>query len=168
MREYFKGRLYVLPPNSGTNNMFFDFYDQCEHEAVLIDEFYGNWKWSAMLQVVDRYEIYVQTRAGAPCLFFPHYLIFTSNKDPREWYPNMEWKYLNRRILQIFKFGSQNILGKKKLRYFIDFEKYGKAQEDKEKKEQEEEKLQKEIQTTISAQNDEDRKAIPEESVGFF
>ncbi len=170
VREYFKKELYVLPPNSGTNNMFFDFYDQCEHRAVLIDEFYGNWKWSALLQVTDRYPIYVQTRAGSPCLFFPEYLIFTSNKSPREWYLNMEWKYLNRRILKIFHFPAQNPVTKfkKKFRYFIDFEKYGKAQEDKEKKEQEEEDKEKKDLQEIHPSNVEDWADVSEESKGYF
>ena len=75
VREYFKDELYISPPNSGTNNIFFDMFDQCQHRAVLVDDYYGYWKWSAMLQVCDRYSIYVQTRNSLPCLFFPEFLI---------------------------------------------------------------------------------------------
>ncbi len=105
VRDYFKEEeLYILPPNSGTNNVFFDFYDPRQHRAVLIDDFYGYWKWSAMLQICDRYPMQVQTRNSSPTYFFPEHLIFTSNRSPESWYPNMNYKTLKRRIHEVHHF----------------------------------------------------------------
>ncbi len=92
--------LYILSPDSGTRNMFFTGYDDTVYDAVLIDDFYGNYPWSSMLRICDRYPIDVQTRDSAPVQFNPKYLFFTSNKDPRLWYKNMNWPTLHRRVCE--------------------------------------------------------------------
>ncbi len=96
--------LYILSPDSGTRNLFFSGYDDTIHDAVLIDDFYGNYPWSSMLRICDRYPIDVQTRDSTPVQFNPKYLIFTSNKDPRLWYKNMNWVTLQRRVHAIIHF----------------------------------------------------------------
>ncbi len=138
-----KEELFIIPPNSGTNNMFWDFYDQAEHRAVLVDDYEGKWYWPTMLQICDRYEIRAQTRSGPPVVFFPEYLIFTSNRDPRDWYPYESFPTLQRRILKIIHFPAQ-ISKKKKKKVFIDFEKYAKEKIQEEEKELQEEELQEE------------------------
>lgn len=106
--DYFKypesPQLYILAPDSGTRNLFFSGYNDHIHNAVLIDDFYGNYPWSSMLRICDRYPIDVQTRDSTPVQFNPEYLIFTSNKDPRLWYKNMKWETLRRRVTAIIHF----------------------------------------------------------------
>ncbi len=102
VREKFrKEELFILPPNSGTNNVFFDYYDQTIHRAVLVDDYFGFWRYTSFLQIIDRYPMFVQTRSGAPVYFNPEYIIFTSNKDPKLWYPNMDFAPIRRRIEKI-------------------------------------------------------------------
>ncbi len=123
VRSYFtEEELFVLPPNSGTNNVFFDFYDPRQHRAVLVDDFYGFWKWSAMLQICDRYPMQVQTRNSSPTYFYPEHLIFTSNKDPRQWYPNMNYATLKRRIHEIHHFSSLTTLLWGDIKKTVDFD----------------------------------------------
>ncbi len=115
--------IYMLPPNSGTNNMFFTGYDDTIHDCVLIDDFYGKYPWSSLLRICDRYPIKVQVRDSSPIHFNPKYLIFTSNKDPRLWYKNMHWPTLLRRLHAIIHF---TVLTGSKIN-FNDYPKHGQS-----------------------------------------
>lgn len=61
-------------------------------EVVVIDEYYGWFPWDYMLRLTDRYPMRVETKGG--CVqFVAKKIIFTSNSDPKDWYPNMTAKY---------------------------------------------------------------------------
>ena len=66
-----------------------------------------------------------------------------------DWYPNMRWEYLDRRILKIIHFPAQTFFKKKK-KIFVDFDKYAKEKILQEEREEEaylqEEKLQEEVE----------------------
>lgn len=82
--------VYVLTQNdSGTP--WFDGY--AGQDVILIDDFYGWIKVSFLLKLMDRYPMNVQVK-GSMVPFVSKKIVFTSNKDPRDWYswPNEQVK----------------------------------------------------------------------------
>lgn len=65
---------------------WWDEYDK--HETVIFDEFYGWIKFSLLLRICDRYPLRME-RKGGFVNFKSKTLIFTTNKKPEEWYPNI-------------------------------------------------------------------------------
>lgn len=64
---------------------FWDGYQ--EHENVVIDEFTGQIGIEHLLRWCDRYPVSVETK-GSATVFSAKKIWFTSNIDPRKWYPN--------------------------------------------------------------------------------
>jgi len=76
------------------NAQYWDGYDG--EDTIVIDEFYGWFPWDFLLRLTDRYPLKLAVKGGTvPCSATT--IVFTSNKHPREWYPNSryEWNALN-------------------------------------------------------------------------
>ena len=69
---------------------------------VVIDEFYGQIRWSTLLRLLDRTPCTVEIKGGT-VNFAPRNIYITSNKHPIEWYVKHEWATLNRRIDFIYR-----------------------------------------------------------------
>lgn len=84
-----------LMPGKG-QSPFADGYNG--EECILFDEFYGWLPYNLVLRITDRYRLILQTKGDSvECLSRMN--IFTSNKPPSEWYPNVEdQSALNRRF----------------------------------------------------------------------
>lgn len=78
--------LYKVQETS-SNTMFFDGYQG--QEAVLIDDFKGNIRFNFLLQLLDRYNLRVNTKGGTTN-WCPKRIYITSNYEPHEWYPNLK------------------------------------------------------------------------------
>jgi len=82
------------------SSQWWDGYDG--HEVIVIDEFYGWFPWDFLLRLTDRYPLQLEVKGGTvPCL--AKKIVFTSNKHPRDWYPNSRYAWddsnpLKRRI----------------------------------------------------------------------
>ncbi len=67
--------------------MWFDGYDR--HEFVIFDDFGGSeFKLTYLLKLLDRYPMRVPVKGGF-VQFVPKTIFITSNKDAKEWYPNV-------------------------------------------------------------------------------
>lgn len=89
---------------------FFGDYRPDVHETLVVDDFYGNWKYTTFLQVCDRYPTEVHTKGGFRQLLVRH-IVFTSNAGPSEWYPKVlaemnRRESFNRRIHNIVHFAA--------------------------------------------------------------
>lgn len=80
---------YVKSKSNGNNNWWNGYLKQ---EVVIVDEYYGWFPWDFMLRICDRYPLSVETKGGS-VQFVGKKIIFTSNKHPKEWYPNMHDRY---------------------------------------------------------------------------
>lgn len=74
------------------NTKFWDGYQS--QENVVIDEFRGKIDISHMLRWLDRYPVIVECKFGAVSLCAKK-LWVTSNKDPRQWYPEIDQETQN-------------------------------------------------------------------------
>ncbi len=79
---------YKMMVAGGSGSDFFGDYRPREHETVVLDDFYGGWKYTTFLHVADRYPTEVHTKGGSK-QFLARHLIITSNSPPNEWYPNI-------------------------------------------------------------------------------
>ncbi len=79
---------YKLAVRGGSGSDFFGEYQPREHETVVLDDFYGGWKYTTFLQVADRYPTEVHTKGGF-LQFLARHLVITSNCPPDEWYPKV-------------------------------------------------------------------------------
>lgn len=93
--------IYKVNIGDGTkNSLWFDDYNG--ENILLIDDFYGNIKYSYMLRLLDIYPLRLQTKGSfVNCNFKKIYM--TSNVHPDEWYPNIDTTALKRRITKIKK-----------------------------------------------------------------
>lgn len=93
----FRAAFTVPPGSSGVT--WFDGYDPTKHKVVLFDEFYGSrCPHNELLRLTDKYAATVNTK-GSQTQFNPAAMVFTSNSNPRDWYPNIQEKRpLDRRI----------------------------------------------------------------------
>lgn len=102
-----------MPVSYSSGPAWFDGYDPNYHQTVLFDDFYGGLKWTELMQIMDRYGHQVHTKGGF-VNFKPRFIIFTSNKEPAQWYPKVSvnrdmWPaFLNRVHIQI-KFHKHSI-----------------------------------------------------------
>lgn len=89
---------FTVPPGS-SGVTWFDGYDSLRHQTVLFDEFAGSrCTWTELLRLTDKYPHAVNTK-GSQQQFNPKALVFTSNPEPEDWYPNIaEKRPLLRRI----------------------------------------------------------------------
>jgi len=104
-RAWDEAGLDAFPKDPRTK--FWDGYQG--HEHVVIDEFRGDIDIAHMLRWLDRYPVIIEIKCGAT-VFKAKKIWITSNKDPREWYPNADastQKALLRR-LNITYFGELN------------------------------------------------------------
>lgn len=72
----------------GEGTDFFGAYDPRVHQTVVVDDFYGGWRYTTFLQVADRYPCEVPVKGGF-VQFTARHLVFTSNKHPHLWYPKV-------------------------------------------------------------------------------
>jgi len=78
---------YWMKKPARQQGVFFDNYDG--HENVVIDEFYGWIPWDVLLRMIDRYPMLVDTKGGM-VNFCPKVIWITSNKNPYQWYGNIQ------------------------------------------------------------------------------
>lgn len=67
------------------NHQFYQGYDL--HPVALFDDFYGEINLGFMLKLCDRYPMLVNIKNGE-CNWQPRKIYFTSNEDPRSWWPD--------------------------------------------------------------------------------
>jgi len=78
---------YRMTFGNGGNSAWFDGYNG---ETVMeLSEFRGQLQLSFMLDLLDRYELKVQTKGGT-VQFLAEVIVITSNDEPSEWYKTME------------------------------------------------------------------------------
>jgi len=103
---------YWKSKNSG-QQQFWDGY--LGEETIIIDEFYGWLAWDYLLRLLDRYPFSLDTKHGTvQCS--ARTIVITSNKHPREWYPNSKYGWdignpLKRRIISITELGATESTG---------------------------------------------------------
>lgn len=95
--------LYKLSfPSGGAGTLWFDGYQG--QSTLLMDEFYGQVKYSTMLELLDGYPMSLQVKGGFVQKRWST-IIITSNKHPREWYPNVGYTdAMQRRLYSITEF----------------------------------------------------------------
>ncbi len=67
------------------NHKFYQGYDM--HDVALFDDFYGGISLPYMLKLCDQYPMIVNIKNGE-CNWQPTKIYFTSNIDPRQWWPD--------------------------------------------------------------------------------
>lgn len=67
------------------NHQFYQGYDM--HPVALFDDFYAEINLGFILKLCDRYPMIVNIKNGQ-CNWQPRKIYFTSNQDPREWWPD--------------------------------------------------------------------------------
>lgn len=67
-----------------------DWWDNYDYnETVIIDDFYGWFKYDFLLRLTDRYPMQVPIK-GSHQIFVAKTIIMTSNQLPHKWYPNIK------------------------------------------------------------------------------
>lgn len=93
-----KDELWVHP-----GQKWFDGYDG--HAAVLFDDFDGSWfKLTYLLKLIDRYVFQVPVKGGH-AWWAPKVIYFTSNLNPKEWYPQAHDEHKNALLRRFREFG---------------------------------------------------------------
>lgn len=83
---------------------WFDGYDG--HRAVLFDDFDGGWfKLTYLLKLIDRYVFQVPVKGGYTW-WAPSIIYFTSNIEPKNWYPNALQEHQNALLRRLRDFGT--------------------------------------------------------------
>lgn len=73
-------------------------------DVVLFDEFRPeNMIFERLLELTDGYPVEVETKGGH-AIFSPNTIIFTSNNDPRSWYPDKDMAPFFRRVSEVHHF----------------------------------------------------------------
>lgn len=88
------------------NSKFWDGYSG--QRTVVIDEFRGAISISHILRWLDRYPVIVEVK-GSSCVFCADTIFFTSNLNPRDWYPDLDEETksaLMRRFTEVIHFGT--------------------------------------------------------------
>lgn len=88
------------------NTKFWDGY--AGHKRVVIDEFRGAISISHILRWLDRYPVIVEIK-GSSSVLMAEEIWFTSNLDPRDWYPDIDdetKQALMRRFSEIIHFNN--------------------------------------------------------------
>lgn len=76
---------YLLPPSGRGQTDFVGDYRPDFHMTLIMDDFYGQWRYSNILRLWDRYPMEVQTKGGYR-KFLARHIVVTSNVPPNEWY----------------------------------------------------------------------------------
>ena len=93
---------YIKP-----HGTWWDGYDN--QKVVVIDDFYGWLPYSFMLQLLDRYPLYVEVKGGMAA-FNSKLIIITSNKAPNCWYgTDCSYPPLERRLDTIYRFEEDRV-----------------------------------------------------------
>lgn len=71
--------------------------------VVVLDEYYGWLPFDLLLRICDRYPLEVENKGGAINLVATTF-IFTTNKDPGDWYKDVYFEAFERRITKILHF----------------------------------------------------------------
>lgn len=80
-------RRYRMTFGNGGNAAWFDGYNG--EDVIELSEFRGQLQLAFMLDLLDRYELKVQTKGGTTqCVSTT--IVITSNDEPVDWYPQME------------------------------------------------------------------------------
>lgn len=90
----------VYPLETDDNKLWFDGYDN--EKTLLLDDFYGNIKYSKLLRLLDGYAQRLEIKGGFVYKNWDKIYI-TSNQPPNEWYTFGYTKALKRRITSVFK-----------------------------------------------------------------
>ena len=78
----------------GGDKVWFDGY--AGQSAIVFDEFYGQMSYHLFLRLCDRYPLKLPVKGGfVECSATT--LVFTSNRDPREWYCGTDFAAILRR-----------------------------------------------------------------------
>lgn len=92
----------LLPPTSKNGALWFDGYDN--QQVIIVDEMKDWIPWAFLMNFMDQYPMMLPIKGGHRVAQF-HYVIFTSNTHPKEWFPfydkGMDWMALRRRISSI-------------------------------------------------------------------
>lgn len=101
--KYSENSVYKLPTPTGSVLWWNGYAHQ---ETVVIDEFVGNIMFQELLQLCDRHAHYVQTKGGF-MNFDSKRIVFTSNRNWIDWYPNMfkdqnNYGAFTRRITKVY------------------------------------------------------------------
>lgn len=75
--------------------------------VCILDEFYGWLPFDLLLRLCDRYPMLVETKGGQTQMI-AQTIVFTTNKNPRDWYKDGYWAALERRITKFICIPSQN------------------------------------------------------------
>jgi len=99
---------YLVPPPGRNQTDFFGDYSPDRHQTVIVDDYYGYWKFITFLRLCDVHPTEVQTKGGYQ-QFLARHIVFTSNVPPHEWYPNVladprRAESFHRRITNIIHF----------------------------------------------------------------
>ena len=78
---------YRMTFSNGGNSCWFDGYNG--EKVIELSEFRGQLALSFMLDLLDRYELKVQTKGGT-VQFLADVIVITSNEEPEEWYKALE------------------------------------------------------------------------------
>lgn len=98
-----------------TRDQWWDGYEL--QETIILDEFYGWLQFDVLLRLTDRYPFQVEVKGGK-VNFTAKKIIFTTNNDPRSWYPKIKeanWKAFCRRVEEWWVYGK--VVKAKYLRY---------------------------------------------------
>lgn len=103
--KYKANDIFVVPDQG----MWMDGYEG--QPVVLFDEFYGGIPWSQLLRLTDRYPYHAAVKGGF-VNFAPTHIVFTSNRHPGSWYPNIRnHAAFARRVSSVIKLGDQDYEG---------------------------------------------------------
>lgn len=91
---------YWKPKGLSNSASWWDGYEN--QEVVIVDEFYGWMKYDYLLRLTDRYPMIVEFKGGQ-VQFTSKLIIFTSNKEPIQWYPNQDLSPFNRRMEMVWE-----------------------------------------------------------------
>lgn len=84
-----------------SKNEWWDHYNG--QDCVVIDEFYGWFKYDYFLRLLDRYPFITEYKGGSKD-FNSKLIIITSNKNPNEWYKKFDTSPMFRRFDHVWEF----------------------------------------------------------------
>ncbi len=96
-------RTFSVPIGSTNGAVWFDGYDSSQHDVVLLDDYYSNYKYTYLLQLLDRYPLQVPVKGGFVNFNSP-IIVITSNDPVTEQYRHIEnksalWRRLYKVVL---------------------------------------------------------------------